>query len=116
VSTDLVGPLRTKVMHDGQRLVVEVPRNTLDPRYLFCTEHRVGCDCYEAERNEDRDEYRSMWNEASDAAREVLAGHRTYPASYSYDWDAAGRPVYEFDEGSCCMCTGCQIARKAHLR
>lgn len=118
-STELVGPIQTFRLADGTRLTMG-PQNTCDPRYPLCTQHHIGCDCYEARRNENANEYRLMFRDVEDAAREVLAGHRTYPESYRVThayWigDRLTREV-EYDEGSCCSCTGCQIARKAHLR
>lgn len=119
-STELVGPIRTLTLRDGTRLTMG-PANTLDPRYPLCTRHHIGCDCYEALRNEDTNEYRLMYNGARDAAAELLAGHRTWPESYAIVTDTywiGDRVVrkYGYDEGACCSCTGCQIARKAHLR
>lgn len=118
-STDLVGPIRVMRMRDGTLLTVEVPQNTLDPRYMLCSQHHVGCDCYEAERNENTNEYRSMYFGACDAVKEVLAGHHTFADTYRDDGRmVAGRWVSEWvwDETAVCMCTGCQIARKAYLQ
>lgn len=121
MTAELVGPIRTLRLPDGTRLTIETPQNTMDPRYMLCGgPHHVGCDCYEAHRNEDYNEYRLMHLAAHDAVQEVLAGHRTWPQSYAVTdtyW-LGGRLVHEYDwdEGSCCSCTGCQIARKAYLR
>jgi hypothetical protein len=106
----------------GVELVVEpLPRNTLDVRYPYCTDHRTACVCREAELAEERAELRWYLREAKDAVAEVLAGHRTWPESYRQRfirWDVLAGPVheYEWDDDAVCMCTGCQIARKAYLR
>jgi len=124
--TSLVGPVPTMRMHDGTRLIVDSPRNTLDYRYPLCRRHHTGCWCYEAERNETLSEYRSMYFDVVDTAKEILAGHRTRSESYRPrgDWSDSvwlagnGRLMIddaEMDEDAVCMCTGCQIARKAHL-
>lgn len=81
------------VFHDGTRIAYQPPANTLDPRYLACTEHRVACDCREAEYNEDIAEYQGDWRMFQKVMAEVLADHI----------------------GRCCQCTGCQIARRLHL-
>jgi hypothetical protein len=123
-STELVGPVRVMRLRDGTVLTVDVPRDTLDPRYMLCHgQHRTGCDCYEAERNEELNEYRAMWQEARDAAREICAGHPTWPDQYEWvvhGWTAdpsnGGQMLGEYvPSGDCCQCTGYQIIRKAHL-
>ncbi len=122
-STELVGPIRTTRLRDGTRLTAG-PRDTMDPRYMLCHgEHRTGCDCYEAERNEQLNEYRQMWEQARAAAREVCAGHPTFPDYYdrvSYGWTAdpgkGGQHVVDYVPAeACCQCTGCQIIRKGWL-
>lgn len=107
---ELVGPLPVVVFRGGphwrdrdqpQPSVAYVPpKNTLDPRYDACTEHRVACDCREAEFAEERAEQRMERKQMQDAFSEILAGHVTR----NYDSDAPG-----------CMCTGCQIARACHI-
>lgn len=93
--------LLTKVtFHDGQKLAADLPRNSLDPRYALCHEHRFACDCREAELAEDRDEWRSEFQAAMKVFNQVLAGHRTFADDKS-------------DE---CKCTGCEIARLTHFR
>ncbi len=117
--TELVGPVRTMRMRDGTVLTVDTPRDTLDPRYMLCHgPHRTGCDCYEAERNEELREYRQMWEQAREAAREVCAGHPTWPDYYEHvgtTWVGGERVAVYADAASCCQCTGCQIIRKGYL-
>jgi hypothetical protein len=78
--------------HDGTQVAYAAPANTLDPRYIACTEHRVACDCREAEQREDLADVNAEFKMLRSAITEILAGH---------------------PEG--CMCTGCQIARRTHL-
>lgn len=75
------------------------PRDTCDPRFAACQEHRVGCDCREAAHAEAIAEWRSEARALADAAETVLAGHR----------------VRSYDGSPPCACTGCQIARAAGL-
>ena len=77
---------------DGTRVHYATPFNTLDPRYTTCTQHRVACDCREAELAEDRAELNAGLRELRQVFRRVLAGH---PED--------------------CMCTGCQIFRESRL-
>lgn len=120
MSTEVVGPVPTIRFHDGTKQPFDVPHNTLDPRYKSCTDHHPACICREAELNEYISELRNELKYARDAAAEVLAGHRTFNEdSYSrtfVEWRYS-EPVwtYEYDPGALCSCTGCQIARKAHL-
>ena len=81
-------------------MVYTPPRNTGDPRARACANHRVACDCREAEWAEYLSENRLAWRELQEAAREILRGHatRTYR-----------------DGAAPCQCTGCQIARAAHI-
>lgn len=83
---------------DDSTVVYAVPANTCDPRWKACTKHQVACDCREAERQEDISEYRAQLREVAQVAAEVLAGH-----------DIQG------DDGRPCMCTGCQIVRRAFI-
>ena len=43
---------------DGSTSDYTPPINTLDPRYAACADHRVGCDCREADLREDIVDYR----------------------------------------------------------
>lgn len=135
-STELVGPLPRVWFRGGTAargieaswtdpgvavvLTEPLPINTLDPRYDWCANHHTACVCREAEMAENLAEYRSMYKDAVDASREILAGHRTFPDTYQRKfvrWDG-NRQVWEweFDPAAVCSCTGCQIARKAYLR
>lgn len=107
-STALVGPLKDVVrFHDGTVVPYVPPRDTMDDnRWRACTDHRVACDCREAEFAERTDELWSELKDAQDAARDILAGHATYA------WET-GDDGKEREIG--CMCTGCRIARRAHL-
>ncbi|WP_033338992.1 hypothetical protein [Catenuloplanes japonicus] len=48
-------PVRTDTVtfSDGSTSDYTPPVNTLDPRYTACADHRVGCDCREADLRED---------------------------------------------------------------
>lgn len=81
------------VFADGTTLDYRPPINTLDPRHAACTEHRVGCDCREADLREDIVDSRAELDGLRKALTEVLAGHAA----------------------CCCRCTGCEIARRVHL-
>jgi hypothetical protein len=77
------------------------PRDTIDGgRWERCTDHRLACDCREAEMRENLDEYFGMWQAARDAAAVALAGH-----------DTRG-----YESGTPCPCAGCEIARRGYLR
>ncbi|MGI5223593.1 hypothetical protein [Actinoallomurus sp. CA-142502] len=91
-------PLSTVTFHDGQKLHADLPRNTLDPRYPLCTNHRFACLCREAETAEDRQEWRAELEHARKVFAEVLAGH----------------PTYTDDGRNQCLCTGCQVARATY--
>jgi hypothetical protein len=110
----LVGPLPAVWFHDGTRpyrhpegfglvrVVVDAlpPRDTVDGgRWERCTDHRLACDCREAELNEERTEYSGMYWAARLAAAKLLAGHDTR----GYNGDP-------------CKCTGCELARAGELR
>jgi hypothetical protein len=88
-------PCRTDkvVFADGSTSDYRPPVNTLDPRYEACTDHRVGCDCREADLREDIVDIRAEWQGVRKALTDVLAGH----------------------PGCCCRCPGCEIARRLHL-
>lgn len=74
------------------------PRNTCDPRAAACTDHHVACDCREAEFAENAQEYAAARRETQQAFDEILAGHPTYVR-----------------DGTPCQCTGCKVARAAHI-
>ena len=92
--------MTTVTFHDGQKLAAELPRDTLDPRYKLCTDHRFACDCREAELAEDRAEWRGEFETAREVFNRVLAGHRTFADS----------------PADVCKCTGCEIARETFFR
>ncbi len=88
------GPLPGHIrFQDGVQLPYEPPKNTLDPRWKACTEHRPACDCREAEQAENLHELHAEWTAFRDALKDVLTGHAS----------------------CCCRCTGCEIARRLHL-
>ncbi|WP_152185107.1 hypothetical protein [Segeticoccus rhizosphaerae] len=114
MTTELVGPLDVVVFGGGgydhalsfgenmarrPKVAYTPPANTLDPRYQACTDHHVACDCREAEFAEDRQERRQNDAMVRQVVDSVLLGHPTYG-----DGDSEG-----------CMCTGCQIVRRAAL-
>lgn len=109
-STALVGPLPVVRFHDGTVLAADPPRDTCDPRWEACTEHRTACDCREAELNEDRNEYRAMYQAVIEAARRILAGHPTH----HYAEVPSDREGMTY-EANGCMCSGCQIVRASYL-
>lgn len=88
-------PTRTDTVRfaDGSTVDYRPPINTVDPRYAACKEHRVGCDCREADLREDIVDNRAEWEGFRKALAEVLAGHAA----------------------CCCRCSGCAIARAVHL-
>ncbi|WP_045740912.1 hypothetical protein [Actinoplanes rectilineatus] len=78
---------------DGSTVDYTPPLMTVDPRAVNCTEHRVGCDCREADLREEILEYKieeSIWRRA---AEEICGSH----------------------EQDTCMCTGCQIIRHRNV-
>lgn len=79
-----------------------VPRDTMSPRYVACTDHHVACDCREAILSENERELRFELRDWTDAANDVLAGHPTRI------W------LPGVDEPAGCACTGCEITRRAH--
>jgi hypothetical protein len=102
----LVGPVPTVRFHDGTVVAYSPPRSTVDGnRWRSCTDHRVACDCREAELAEQISELRSELKAVADVARRVLAGHATYA------WEDG--PNGERAVG--CMCTGCQIVRDTYV-
>jgi len=105
----LVGPVPSVRFRDGTKIAYQPPRDTADgDRWSNCQEHRVACDCREAELAEQIAELRSELKAAQDAARRILQGHATYAYENSPTAGDGGRPIG-------CMCTGCQIARDAYL-
>ncbi len=107
--TEIVGALQTIAFRGGgvgdraPKVVYTPPRNTLDPRYEECTDHRVACDCREAEFAEERAEYRFEREAMQAAFDEHLAGHPTRL------WDDKGNDLPG------CQCTGCRIARAVEI-
>lgn len=91
------GP-RRPLMGPHPQVTYTPPGNTCDPRYEACTNHHVACDCREAEWAEERSEQRYARRELQQAFDMVLAGHPTYA-----------------DDGKPCQCSGCQVARIAHI-
>ncbi|MFI6215668.1 hypothetical protein ACIBCD_27060 [Nocardia brasiliensis] len=75
-ATDLVGPM---VWFRGQMVNVthSPPTNTTDPRYNLCTDHRLACDCREAERGEELFELRAEHWRMRDLLAALIAGHAT---------------------------------------
>lgn len=102
----LVGPLPT-VRFKGVRAVADPPQSTLDRRWDACTEHHLACDCREAEMNEALSEYSGELRAADEASRRILTGH---PTRLHVLDPATGEWV-----DRSCQCTGCQLARVAHL-
>lgn len=106
--TTLVGPLPTVRFRDGTKVAYQPPRDTTDGgRWKACAEHRVACDCREAEMAERIAELTAQLREVEDAAREILAGHPTYA------WEENHLGVGQRDVG--CACTGCRVVRAASL-
>lgn len=58
-STALAGPLPVIRFWDETTIVYTPPRDTLDPRFAVCSDHRPACDCREAEWSEQRQEWRA---------------------------------------------------------
>lgn len=102
-SKALVGPLRKVWFRDDGPYGYDLPTSTLDPRWKACTTHRTACDCREAELAEHIDALRKELRNAESAADRILSGHPTW--AYGPDFEPAW-----------CECTGCQLARAAHLR
>lgn len=98
----LVGPLPSVRFHDGLSVAYVPPTDTCDARYKACTEHRVACDCREAEHAETVSELRAEMRATQGAFAEVLQGHQTW--AYTDNGE---------DTFAQCKCTGCQIVRLA---
>ncbi|OMC00337.1 hypothetical protein A5733_04295 [Mycobacterium sp. NS-7484] len=75
-TNSLVGPL---VRFRGQSVAItsSPPSNTLDPRYLSCTNHHLACDCREAEKNEQIAEYRGQYWHMRELFDALTDGHPT---------------------------------------
>lgn len=118
MSTDLVplrqpvvtfsgGPLRYEADRAGAprfQIAYRAPRDTMDPRYAACTNHRVACDCREAEHAEEMAEHRAEWASLRDAARRALAGHQIDHPMGLTDIERLGFPL--------CLCSGCVVHRE----
>lgn len=102
MSAELVGPLPSVRFYDGSSVVYTPPTDTLDDRYRACINHRVACDCREAEFAETFSELRAEIRRVEKAFAEVLKGHQTWA------YTATGE-----DEFAQCQCTGCQVVRLA---
>ncbi|OZE98105.1 hypothetical protein [Rhodococcoides fascians] len=102
--TAIVGPL--EVFRDGQHPVPHPPpRDTMDPRYLACTNHHLACDCREAMHAEAMGERIAEAHDLMRAAEVLLAGH----ATMVYQDDGQRRNDLE------CQCVGCSLARHGHF-
>ncbi|WP_280201897.1 hypothetical protein [Nocardia cyriacigeorgica] len=99
----LVGPL---VRFRGQPVAVSSspPRDTRDPRYLACTDHRLACDCREAEQNEQLTEYRIELRQLRDLFDALTESHPT-----RVEVDGVRRADLE------CHCPLCVFGRQARL-
>ncbi len=129
-STELVGPLPTVRFGGGPgntwrntdppKVAYVPPRNTLDPRYRACTDHRVACDCREAEMAENINEWRSEYKALKAAVLKHIEGHRTeaewtYQQIFDHWEDGVQVWRYERDDDAVCSCVGCRIAREAYI-
>jgi hypothetical protein len=81
------------LFRDGTRVNAEPPQSTMDPRYVACTEHRLACDCREAEYAEEVSEYSGEWRRVCEVLATHLKGHKV----------------------DVCPCTGCVICRELGL-
>ena len=116
---EIAGPLREGIIYftGGPRPRVrvahayEVPRDTRDPRYAACVNHRTACDCREAELSELINELRGELRLVERAVNTVLAGHVTG------SWLDVGEIGCWACQGAAgvCLCSGCQIARAAYI-
>ena len=103
MTTALVGPVPTIRFMDGSRQAYDVPRDTLDIRYVTCADHHPACDCREAEFAESFGEFRGERDLIKSAFAAELQDHATFPP-----WIDDG-PDAEFNV---CSCSGCRIARR----
>ncbi len=114
MSAEVVGPLPTVLFRGGPdgsdnpvTLAYTPPRNTCDPRYAACTEHRVACDCREAEMAENLCEHRDEWRLLGNAAASALVGHQVMPPLAERGRGRLARS----DDTPLCLCSGCVIHR-----
>jgi hypothetical protein len=102
-------PTRTDKVRfaDGSTSDYTPPSSTVDPRYEACTEHRVGCDCREADLREDIVDIRADYTVLKAAVERVVGDHPTYlePEPSPNNTGAS------YKEKPGCQCTGCQIVR-----
>jgi hypothetical protein len=88
----VVGPLPRILYVDGSSEVYTPPVNTLDLRYVACTEHHRACDCREALHAEDRQELRAYADEVEKFegwAHAVALLHQRKPNQYVGNYCAA---------------------------
>ncbi|WP_280452274.1 hypothetical protein [Nocardia cyriacigeorgica] len=99
----LVGPL---VRFRGEQVAVtsSPPRDTRDPRYLSCTDHRLACDCREAELAEQLTDYRLEFEQMRDLFDALTESHPT-----RVEVDGVRRADLE------CRCPLCVFGRQARL-
>ncbi len=102
-TNDLVGPL---LWFRGQPVAVthSPPTSTSDPRYDRCTEHRLACDCREAERSEELFELRSEQWHMRQLLAALIDGHPTEVFECG-----------EFRRDLECRCPLCAFARQTGL-
>lgn len=105
MTAELVGPVPTIRFRGGAKVAYDRPKDTRDPRWEACTDHRPACDCREAELAEGIAELRAELEAVRRAAREVLAGHPTF--AYE-DGPNGERPIG-------CACSGCRLVRAADV-
>ncbi|MEV6154965.1 hypothetical protein AB0L53_31950 [Nonomuraea sp. NPDC052129] len=85
-------------------LILPLPKNTMDPRWLACTNHHTACDCREAELAEELNEVRVELRHILTVLQEELADH----ATWAYTADNRDDPIAQ------CKCFGCKIARRIY--
>ena len=93
-------PLRPVYFRGREIRYADLPHDTRDLRWKACPEHRLACDCREAETAEHLSELRGELKYLRRIFDEVLKGHATHGPN-------------DFDQ---CSCTGCEIARRTGLR
>lgn len=104
-------------MGNAVTLAVPVlPRNTRDPRWRACAQHRTACDCREAEHAEEMHELHYYLDEVRTAALDILVGHRLF---HHPELDEPGgedsRRAIRGDGPLACQCTGCRLMRAADI-
>ena len=110
---ELVGPM---VPFRGQMVAVtsSPPRDTGDPRWRQCTDHRLACDCREAEQNEQISEMRSERRDIEEAIAQAIHGHPTWvyisagTGGYGYQYGDTRQRRRDLE----CRCLGCDLARR----